>query len=418
MNIKKIQFINELMTEQMNHWLLFPLILTVMGIGRAVAGTGEPSVLMWAMCSLIPPVFFLFRCKIKNLILFVLAHLAIIALVFLLAGQSFLGRIVCTICVIGYMLHSLVLRLKYDTVYSDGLSLPFGIGLAAVASLFQYYQGTRGWESYYHVALIVSIALYFIIYYIEHYLDFLSANKSSAGFLPAAEMFHSGIGLVLIYTLLGMGVLLFSTQFEWLSGILRPIKNLLLQFLRFIFSHSAQLDDDDVIPVETPASTEGMGDMALAEESEPFWLWKVLQYITIIILVVAAFWLVFKLLWKLFKLIQKYMSFQYRERAIQTGEEFDLREKCEIEKDTQRKSQGLFSALSPRERVRRLYKKKLAAAAARMEPGDRDSLEFHTAREWERRLSLDGMADLYEQARYSDREITSTDVKKMKDAWK
>lgn len=128
-------------------------------------------------------------------------------------------------------------------------------------------------------------------------------------------------------------------------------------------------------------------------------------------------------LWVLFSLFPlAFFLLRYKvknqEQELQSEDAFDLREKCGIEKDTQQKAKGLFSALSPRERVRRLYKKKLAAAAARMEPGDRDSLELRTAREWERKLSLDGMADLYEQARYSDREITGTDVKKMKDAWK
>ena len=52
-----------------------------------------------------------------------------------------------------------------------------------------------------------------------------------------------------------------------------------------------------------------------------------------------------------------------------------------------------------------------------MDAQDKDSLSLYTAREWARKLALDGMADLYEQARYSDREITGADVKKMKDAW-
>nr|WP_302593676.1 DUF4129 domain-containing protein [uncultured Acetatifactor sp.] len=72
----------------------------------------------------------------------------------------------------------------------------------------------------------------------------------------------------------------------------------------------------------------------------------------------------------------------------------------------------------PRERIRRLYKKKLAAATADLDPSDRGHLETYTAKEWEKKLTLSGMADIYEQARYSNHEVTAADVKKMKDAWK
>lgn len=417
MNRKKIELINELLIEQMNHWLLFPLILTFMGVTREIAGTGEPSLLLWLLCSLLPLAFFLFRCQVKNLILLVLAHLGILALVFFLSGSNWTTRIACTVCAAGYLISSLTLRLKHHSVYSEGLSFPFGVGLSAIASLIQRYQGTHGWENYYQISLIVGIALYFVIHYIENYLDFLSKNKSSAGFLPTGEMFHSGMGLVLLYTLSGIVILLISTQFEWLAGILRPIKDLLLRFLRYLFSRGAHsAEDAPLIEQEQMQNQGGREDLVLSEGGESFWFWKVLEVVMITAFAGAALVLLFLLLRKLFRLIQRYMTLHYQEQELQSEEAFDLREKCEIEKDTRRKTKGLFSALAPRERVRRLYKKNLAAA--RMEKQDRDSLGLYTAREWERKLSLDGMADLYEQARYSNREITGTDVRKMKDTWK
>lgn len=415
MNIKRIQFVNEFLTEQMNHWLLYPLPLTVMGITKALLDMGDPGLAMWALCSLIPLVFFLVRYKVKNLILFLLAHVGVLALVFALSGQSILTRIICTACVAGYLIQSLVLRLKHNSVYSDGIPLAAGVVLSAATALFQYYQGTRGWENYYNWPLIAGIALYFVIYFMDHYMEFLSMNKSSAGFLPAAEMFHSGMGLVLGYTLLGIGILIFSTQFEWLAGILRPIGNMLLKFLRFLFSRSSRSEEVPQ-PVGEEMPPAGMGGMELPPADEPFWLWEVLEIIVTVAFVIAILAGVGVLLWKLFKLIQKYMVFRYQESEIQTGEAYDFREKCEIEKSTDKKKRGLFDSLSPRERIRKLYKKKLPAALARADAQDDPAL--YTAREWEQKLALEGMADLYEQARYSDREITGADVKKMKDAWK
>lgn len=417
MNIKRIEIVNEFLTEQMNHWMLFPLLLTVMGVVKKLLGMGEPSLALWALCSLIPLAFFVFRCRVRNLLLFLLAHLGTAALVFALSGQSVLTRLVCTACVIGYIIQSLLLRLKHSAIYSEGMPLVVGVVLSAVTALFQYYQGTRGWENYYNIALIGVIALYFIIYFMDHYLDFLSMNKSSAGFLPAAEMFHSGMGLVLGYTLAGVGILVLSTQFEWLAGILRPIGDLLLKFLRFLFSRGSHSEEfSEIAPAEMPSGD--MGGMGLPPAEEPFWFWQVLEVIAIVLFGAAVLVGIGVLLWKLFKLVQKYMVFRYQDQEIQTGEAYDFREKCEIVKDKDRKISGLFTALSPRERIRKLYKKKLTGASARMDAQDKDSLGFHTAREWESKLDLSGMAELYEQARYSNREITGADVKRMKDVWK
>ena len=58
MNIKRIEIVNEFLTEQMNHWMLFPLLLTVMGVMKKLLGTGDPSLALWALCSLIPLAFF------------------------------------------------------------------------------------------------------------------------------------------------------------------------------------------------------------------------------------------------------------------------------------------------------------------------------------------------------------------------
>ncbi|MCI9337571.1 MAG: DUF4129 domain-containing protein [Lachnospiraceae bacterium] len=417
MNIKRIEHINELLTEQMNHWLLFPLPLTVMGVANKLLEIGEPGLLMWALCGLIPPLFFVFRCKIRNLILFLLAHLGTAVLVFAISGQSILTRILCTVCVTGYLLQSLMLRVKHDKVYTDSIHLAFAVILSAATALFQYYQGTRGWENYYNVSLIAGISLYFIIYFTDHYLHFLSMNQSSAGYLPAGEMFHSGMGLVFCYTLLGLGILIFSTQFEWLAGILKPLGKMLREILRFLLSGSSQPEAVPEPVAEEAMPSGGMG-MNLPPANEPFWFWQVLEVLAMVAFGAGIIIGIGVLLWKLFKLIQKYMVFRYREREVDIGEAYDLREKCEIDKVSDKKGWNPFSALSPRERIRKLYKKKLAAFAPRANVQDKDSLGLYTAREWEGKLSLSGMADIYEQARYSDREMTGADVKQMKELWK
>lgn len=419
MNIGRIRFINEILTEQMNHWLLYPLALIVAGASRKLTGEGEPALLMWTLCSLFPLAFFLIRCAVKKLIPFTILHLAVAALSLLIPVPFPIGRVVCIACALGYLISSHILRLKYDALFSEAIHLPVGVGIGAFSIFFIHYVEIRNWENCYIFSLIGGIVLYFITYYIERYLNFLSMNESSAGYLPAAEMFRSGLGLVILYTLVGAVILTLSSQFEWLAGILQPLKNLLIRFLRFLFSGHAMTEEEAEIPLVEEQPENNMGEMNLPEAGEPFWLWKVLEYVFIVALICAICAAAAVLLIKLVKLIIQYLNL-HRERIgnIETEDAWDLREKCGLERNKEKKRQSLFSALSPRERIRKLYKKKLLASASGLSETERNRMGIYTAREWEDILKAEGMAQLYGLARYSRREITGAEVKKMKEVCK
>lgn len=420
MNIDKIRFLTEILTEQMNHWLLYPLALLVAGASRNLTGEGDTMLLAWALCGLFPFFFFLIRMKVTKLFLFVFLHVGVAAFSLLVPTGFPAGNVVCILCAVGYLIYSHVLRLKHDVMCSDTMHLPVGVGLGAVSIFTVHYLNVREWDNLYVFSLIGGIAIYFIIYYIEHYLNFLSINESSAGFLPAREMFHSGMGLVLAYTLLGTGILLLTSQFAWLAGILQPLKNLLFAFLRFLFSGHHAPEEEAEIPAVEEQPQGNMGEMILPETNEPFWLWKVLEFIAIVALVAIVCAVVVLALVKLFRFIRQYRNLHlHKEGSVEDGEAVDLREKCELERsNAQRKRQSLFSALSPQERIRKLYKKKLLNSVPGMTEDDRNRLDIYTAREWESKLESRGMSALYEQARYSGQEMAGSDVKRMKEACK
>lgn len=419
MNIGKIRFVNEILTQQMNHWLLYPLALLVAGASQNLTGEGNSMLLAWALCSLFPFCFFLIRIRVTRLFPFVLLHLGTASLSLLIPAGFPAGKVVCIFCALGYLLYSHVLRLKHDTVFSNRIHLAAGVGMGAFSVFLVHYLEIGNWDNCYILSLIAGIALYFIVYYIEHYLHFLSVNESSAGYLPAAEMFHSGMGLVLAYTILGAGILFFSAQFAWLSGLLQPLKNLLLGFLRFLFSGHSVTEEEAEIPMVEEQPQSNMGDMALPEPGAPFWLWKVLEAVAIVALVAVICIGALILLVKMFKLIQQYRNLRLRKtRNVVSADAVDLREKCELERITQKKRTNFLAALSPQERIRRLYKKKLLSSAPRMAEEDRNRLGLYTAAEWERKLETRGMAQVYEQARYSAREMTGADVRRMKESCK
>ena len=77
-----------------------------------------------------------------------------------------------------------------------------------------------------------------------------------------------------------------------------------------------------------------------------------------------------------------------------------------------------MDVFSPTERIRRIYKKKLLASAYLMSEAEREKLGIRTAKEWEKFLKTNGMATIYEDARYSGHVLSSEDVKRMKEACK
>lgn len=414
MKVKHIEYAKEVLTEQMNHWMLFPLVLTVMGVSRKVTGIHKPDLFLWELCSIFPLIMFIIRHKVSRFYIFALLHAGIVGLVLGLHYILSFGGGICVAAAFVYAASSLRMQMR-GRLYSESIPLPVGVAVSAVAILLQHYQGTDNWDAYYTITLIGTIALFFIIFYLQRYLDFLAVNQSSAGYLPASEMFRSGLGLTLGYTLLGTVVLFISTHFTWLSDILHYAKDFLIWLLRLLFSNLSQStpEEDEIINqvVDTPIDNILPGD-------EPFWLLEVIWQIIGFIILAAVIVVLAKLLFKFIRWLLAYLVMHRAKEDIQEENAFDIREKCDLEKSTKKKKESFFGSFSYRERIRKLYKKKLLSASIQMSEQEKNRLTYDTAREWEGKLKTKGMAALYEQARYSDHEMTGTDVKKMREACK
>lgn len=423
MSLNRIQLLCELLTEQMNHWILFPVALTMMEMTRGQTGMKKPDLLLWVLCSLFPLLFFTLRTyhvrRRKKRYLFLLWHIIAAAgftVMLLLVPRPFISKMICVLCGAGYMLQSAVLILKKDLVYTVAIQLPAGVALSLASTLMRH---TNQWNAYYSFCLIAVIGMFFIVFYMRQYLDYMSLNKSSTGNLPIGEIFRSGAGLVLAYTLFGMAVLIISTQYEWLARLLRPLTDMLMQFIRFLLSKIFRKGgsvEEELTSIEEGAQM--IGSPELPEPKEPFWLWQLLQGVFTVALLAGMAFIVLKLLLKLIQLLQEYLNRRVAGQYTQSEDAFDLREKCEPEKPEERKRQGPGGPFTNRERVRRLYKRKLLSQSRHREAKEQGKScpELLTAREWEKRLKTDGMASVYEKARYSTQEITAEDVKRMREA--
>ncbi len=419
---ERLELVIEILTSVMNHWIFFPMVMTALSVSMRLLGKpveGSPDFLLWTVCGLIPIVLFLARYYAERFWLFVLCHggvlaAALAASALLSAGQA----VLCVVCTAAYIIYSFVLRLRENaSVYSGSIHPLTALGLTVAANfLFHREDGMPDWDRYYLFILIGVFACYLIIHYLKHYLSFLRVNRSSAGYLPAREILRSGIGFVLPYTLFGVLILLLSLNVTWLEPILDVLKAGTIFLLRILFMLLPKGGDaGELIPMENTGSNDASGLEGLPV-GEAFWLWELLEYAAVILFFCGCACVLFRAVkWLIRNVKEKFDSNKTDSGNIHTGQEdvFDVREKCRIEKKEHNGSRaGLFQRFTPVERVRRLYKKRVLSG--RLEKEDRDKLKYMTARECGDALSLPDMAGLYEQARYSDRETTAEDVKRMK----
>ena len=426
MKIKKIERINDILIIQMNHWALYPVALTIMGLAGSYTGEGSPVGILWGICGLMVIFYYFLRERVERLFLFMVLHLALVLLFFVLPVRTGAGRFLCAACGIGYFIQSMAKRFRERVPGTSAFSPVAAIGISVVCIFLQHYQGRFDWDFYYVLALVSVLALYLVTCYIRKYLEFLAVNASSTGYLPAADIFRSGMGLVGGYTVLGTVILLFCTNFDWLRGVWNSLKSVVVSILRFVFSlllRDAIVEDEELIQ-ETP-SAGAMQMPLLPEASEPFLLWQILEVVFVTAVSCVVLYFAVKLFIRLIKFVRQRFAEGFGQRKDrEIGEEdVDVREKCDLAKPAVREGQKrtLFGFLTLEQRIRKLYKKKILASAFELTDGGKDdvgSLMLLTARECGERLGAIDMSDIYEQVRYSDKEATQETLRRMKEACK
>ena len=187
--------------------------------------------------------------------------------------------------------------------------------------------------------------------------------------------------------------------------------------IRFLVGLFPEAEPERHMP--TVDVTEHSGGMELPEPNEPFWLWDVLMVIACIALFLWLAFLLFKASVKLIHFLQR--RFGERHTQILTEESlavFDIHEKCDMIRSVRKKESRFFGFLNPAERIRKLYRKRVLSAKILTNENALEQLSSYTARECAGKLEIPSMAKIYEKARYSKEEVTSEDVKEMKDICK
>lgn len=434
MSQSKIRIFKEFLITQYNFLVFYPFVMTLTVLTQALWAPERPRLWVWLLGGLVCYALYFVRTKVDNFIVVVLLH--IVALVVqaaaaqqLTANHNPMSIILYLAFSIGFIAYSLRLRYSADNYDDRLISLFFSVGASAVLIMIQRYVSDLDWTNYYVYIPIVQVAIFFLVTYINEYLNFLMVNANSTGVMPEKEIFRSGIGFTGIYTFAGILILLAASRLTWLRTIMQFLLKLVRTVMSFLFGRSS--GDEIMEPVKELEQQVIKESDAIAPlpQSNSSWIWDV---IFVIILLIGAAIVLFLLYKALLRIIQAINAASKKKRKVLKADELneiiDVREKLDISKDKnhRRKPGELFGFLSAQERIRRIYKKKVSqykpnrltgSEKQRKDDFTEERLKFYTAREMEERMETP-FAEIYEKARYSDEECTSKDVKAMEAAFK
>ena len=393
----------------MNQLCFYPLALTAATLLSALAPESRPSLALWLLWAL--PVWFLYyaRKRCKHLSVLLLLHVLVLSCFYLFPAPNSVNRSVRLLVGAGFVIYSLWLRFRTENFFSEPLPLPLAVGIVFLCLFLQHYQGNDAWDLYYRMSLILEFLLYAIILFLQSYDDFLAVNRLSTGRIPFQEIFRSGLHSTAAFVLMSGLLLLAVSQFAWLKPFLHLLRCGLVTILRFLLGllPTGASDSDAVI-----GQTMVGGDMPPMETEDPFILWIILEYVAMTALLMACTFLIYRGIRKMIVFLRDRMQISLPDIIPEKAENMDKRERLEAPSGiaaVQKQKSGYFAFFDAGKKIRRMYQKKMNTCGLA-----KDRLPFYTARDAEKSLDSEGMAAIYEKARYSGAPCTEDDVRRMK----
>lgn len=454
MTRRKIEWIEELLVTQMNHWVVMFGIITIMGL----FDQEKPLIFPWILTGIIPFLFCIIRLKVKQFSVFFLLHIASLVVAILLPLPNILYRVILAALVLAYSVVSIRIKLtanaELEDLMSDSLmDMAYGTresadihsnaanngqipeslmnrkgwdspippvascGVGVVMLFFLNYIKDVEWSHYYAVIIVVYHAIYFIYYYLHQYLDFLMSNTSSAANIPERAILRTGTKQVVLFALLAVLAMILLSNLKWIEFLGMLFIRVFFFLLRLLIGDNGDGTEDQAVEEVVQNNMDMSTNIAPGEAG---FLWEILEKV---FYVAAAVAIVVGVVYGMIKVYQ-YLHGNFRSRFAERDKSIDshtdIREDIVIETrqkkvKTERK---LFAFLDNKEKIRKSFKKKVLQENRQPGNSDYEYLNYRTAEECCKPFAGDTLQKIYEKARYSGEECTSEDAKLAKAALK
>lgn len=408
-----IHYTKEVFVTQMNHWILVVAALTL----QSVFAAANLHVAFLLLLGVVPAYFYLLRLKTRHFSVFLLLHLLPLCFLLLCKSDILLFLLTAAILIVHFV-YSIKTKVKPAGVENPFIGPASGVCCIAVCALLHSKYGKIDIGGYYSIALFAFLLVFFLYYFMDHYVWFINVQKNSVDNVSEQSLWIGGLKQLFPFIGITAVCMLLLGNIEWLSFLVSKVGALGKMILRFLFSLISRNPNNETTVYDNMTSGSGDEGGTLLRGGESGIVWIVLEYIAIAATIIGLTWLVIYGIVNLFQFLRNafYQNKSKQTELLVSGT--DVREQCEIIQ-TENYFKKLFSLKNNRDIARKAYKKFIIKhKEALIGDLEKDHLAPLTAGECCEKLQRTDVQQLYEKVRYSDEKISSADVKALKEKTK
>lgn len=411
------------LATQLNYLVPAAVIIVLYGM----FAEGEISVWRLALLAAFPFLLYGLRCVCKKFSVFLLAHLlltAVLQSVLCLNAVYMLERVIYPLVLYAYVGLSFYWKGLRDGEYGEEIMHP-AIELS-ILTLCLLVQNQLGDKSQNHIFIYLTIGylcVYFLYYYLENYFTFLMVNRIGQAEALGKNIFHSGAGMVVAYTVLGAGILAACTNESLIHKMTDAWKAVHAALVRLLLSLLPKGTPVEEIPEEVFSETQKEIEWMNQEAAGSSVIWEILGVLLEIAALIAVAVCLYSLLRMVIRNLKLLFGDKEKKQDLQKDSNVWQTEEDLSPRHSSHRKRKPFESLSVNFKIRRAYTRFIRSKYLRLVKQDRAALKNMTARECMSVLTEIGnreacqeIAEIYERARYSGEECHAEQLRAVKRA--
>ncbi len=418
---RKVEIAKNLLAEILNYLIVFAMgMVFLTDFAKVVANKAE----LFAIV-LLPLAFYAIREKCRKFFFFLFLHALPCGFVIFFYEESIFQKIWLFMAVFLLATLSFGKKMRGGKMGMEAIFPPVFGAVIWVLYLIDQRQGEGACAELLCYTTAGFMAGYFLYYFLQQFLYYIEINNRTTENIPVNHVFRSSALLAGGFAVVAGTAMLLCGDREWMNRVGEVIHRAIIGFFTFLLSlliKGGETEESIISP-----SYEAMEAMPwdAGEAVEPPLILKILELMLgVLALGAVAVFIVMAVL-SIVKLIREKFAQRMKLRLFEDETHTDQIEKISRNKKSGRtgKGDGLLErakrALSPEERIRRIYRRAIERRLTSLDSKSRESFSMTgTPREWclklfgeQKNEALD-FAGLYEKARYGSGLCNGEDVKK------
>lgn len=417
---RKLEITKNLLAEMINYLIVFAMGMVL--LTDFAKGASNKAELFATM--LLPLVFYVIREKCQKFIFFLFLHALPCVLVLLFYEGGIFQKIWLFLAALFLAISSFRKKLQGGKMGMEAVFPPVFGAVMWGLYLIDQRQGEGACAKLLCYTAAGFMTGYFLYYFLRQFLHYMEINNRTTENIPVNHVFRSSAFLAGGFAAAAGTAMLLCGEREWMKRVGEAIHRAIISFLTFLLSLFIEEETGESLIPPSYEAPEAM-PWDVGEVVEPPFILKILEVMLgVLALAAVAVFIVITVL-GIVRLIRERFAQRLKLRLFEEEAHTDQIEKIKRDKKSSRigNDAGLLErakrALSPEERIRRIYRRTIEREIASLDEKSRESFPIAgTPREWclklfgEQKNEALAFAGLYEKARYGFGMCNGEDVKK------